>query len=519
MRIHKKMSKRMPARRRYKIEKKIRDHNKKKRREAKRLQNKPNRKLVHIPNNCPFKEEALKEIEQNKERDQEYTKKLAIEGKVKAQESRTLEELVNDAEMKQIGLQEPDKEEKNDGKDNESQHKNFYREFQKVVASADVILEVVDARDPLGTRCPAVEKCVREADGKRLVLVLNKADLVPRETLDKWLKYLRRKVPCIPFKCSTQMQNNKLGRRKMKAKEDIKSGGVCVGAEGLMSLLGNYTRNKGIKTSIRVGVVGLPNVGKSSLINSLKRSRACNVGAVPGVTRSLQEVQLDSKIKLLDSPGLAFANNSDPHAALKNSVVSNDPIKPAEMIIARASKENLMKLYLVPDFESPTQFLASLAKRYGKFKKGGITDLEAAAKILVDDWNRGKISYHVQPPEEDTNHEVSSSIVTSQVAEFDLVAYDSKIFGGKEEAMEISSMSDEKQNLGTLVVTGKKKKQKKKNKEDEEKKKNDSLMELEGNRRLNKVKKLNYKKMKKQKARNAKTENDLVKSLDNSLNF
>lgn len=52
------------------------------------------------------------------------------------------------------------------------------------------------------------------------------------------------------------MQNSKLGRRKLKAKEDIKSGGICVGAEGLTSLLGNYTRNKGIKTSIRVGVVG-----------------------------------------------------------------------------------------------------------------------------------------------------------------------------------------------------------------------------------------------------------------------
>lgn len=124
------------------------------------------------------------------------------------------------------------------------------------------------------------------------------------------------------------------------------------------------------------------------MINSLKRSRACNVGAVPGVTRALQEVQLDSKIKLLDSPGLAFASNLDPHAALKNAVVSSDPIKPAEMIIARANKENLMKLYLVPDFETPTLFLASLAKRYGKFKKGGVTDLEAAAKILVDDWNR-----------------------------------------------------------------------------------------------------------------------------------
>lgn len=137
-----------------------------------------NRKLIHIPNNCPFKEEIIKEIQYNGERDKEYTKKLALEGKIRSQEAKSLQELVDKAETKQIGLEEPEKVEKNDDenkKENASQQKTFYREFQKVVASADVILEVVDARDPLGTRCPAVEKCVREADGKRLVLVLNKA--------------------------------------------------------------------------------------------------------------------------------------------------------------------------------------------------------------------------------------------------------------------------------------------------------------------------------------------------------
>lgn len=118
-----------------------------------------------------------------------------------------------------------------------------------------------------------------------MVIVLNKADLVPRENLDQWLRYLRSNLPAVAFKASTQDQAKRLGRRKLgKKTEKMIQSGTCFGAELLLSLLANYCRNVGnVKTSIRVGVVGLPNVGKSSVINSLKRSRACNVGSTPGI--------------------------------------------------------------------------------------------------------------------------------------------------------------------------------------------------------------------------------------------
>jgi len=92
------------------------------------------------------------------------------------------------------------------------------------------------------------------------------------------------------------------------ASENALNSSECLGADALMKLLKNYTRNANIKSSISVGVIGFPNVGKSSLINSLKRSKACNVGATPGVTKTTQEIHLDKHIKLIDCPGIVFAS-------------------------------------------------------------------------------------------------------------------------------------------------------------------------------------------------------------------
>ncbi|XP_037368243.2 guanine nucleotide-binding protein-like 3-like protein [Talpa occidentalis] len=91
--------------------------------------------------------------------------------------------------------------------DDEATRKAYYKEFCKVVEYSDVILEVLDARDPLGCRCFQMEEAVLRAEGnKKLVLVLNKIDLVPKEIVEKWLNYLRNELPTVAFKASTQHQ-------------------------------------------------------------------------------------------------------------------------------------------------------------------------------------------------------------------------------------------------------------------------------------------------------------------------
>ena len=105
-------------------------------------------------------------------------------------------------------------------------------------------------------------------------------DLVPREAVEAWLKYLRQFAPTIAFKCSTQRQSANLGQSRNRTMQSASS--VCLGADNLTQLLKNYTRNANIKTAITVGLVGVPNVGKSSVINSLKRNKVSRVGNRPG---------------------------------------------------------------------------------------------------------------------------------------------------------------------------------------------------------------------------------------------
>ncbi|MDP2434354.1 MAG: GTPase [archaeon] len=299
--------------------------------------------------------------------------------------------------------------------------KAYFREFKKVVEDSDVILEVLDARDPLGYRCPDIEKLIMKKDpNKKIILVLNKVDLIPRQNMLAWLKYLRHSLPTIAFKCSTQTQRSHLGQATASvttAGTDLLQGRESVGAETLLQLLKNYSRSADIKTSITVGIIGYPNTGKSSLINSLKRTRSVGVGATPGFTKKTQLIHLDKNIRLLDSPGIVFssrdANSAD--IQLRNCVKVeqiDDPIPPVELILKRCSHEQLLVLYRIPDFRTVREFLANLAVKRGMMKKGGgQPNITAAARAVLQDWNSGRIQYYTVPPEVDKSAYISSAIV------------------------------------------------------------------------------------------------------------
>ncbi|XP_048191979.1 guanine nucleotide-binding protein-like 3-like protein [Perognathus longimembris pacificus] len=312
--------------------------------------------------------------------------------------------------------------------DDEATRKAYYKEFRKVVEYSDVILEVLDARDPLGCRCFQMEETVLRAEGnKKLVLVLNKIDLVPKEVVEKWLDYLHNELPTVAFKASTQHQVKNLSQCSVpvsQASESLLKSKACFGAENLMRILGNYCRLGEVRTHIRVGVVGLPNVGKSSLINSLKRSRACSVGAVPGITKFMQEVHLDKFIRLLDAPGIVPGPTSEVGTILRNCIQVQklaDPVTPVETILQRCNLEEISNYYGVSGFQTTEHFLTAVAHRLGKKKKGGIYSQEQAAKAVLADWVSGNISFYIPPPPTHTlPAHLSAEIVKEMTEVFDI---------------------------------------------------------------------------------------------------
>lgn len=368
----------------------------------------------------PMKENLIHKLQEQHEREAMQKEALASGNKLASLASQA----ANRAESFVSASQKVDSAGKQKIIDNS--RKAFYKEFKQVVEAADVILQVLDARDPFGCRVREVEQMILQGgSNKRIVLVLNKIDLVPKEVLEGWLKVLRTEFPTIAFKASTQNQRSNLGQVKNVAATDArKSTSECLGADTLIELLKNYCRNLNIKTSITVGVVGYPNVGKSSLINSLKRSKVCKVGATPGVTTVSQEISLDKNIKLLDCPGIVFSSDAEENSGLflRNCLKVEqleDPITPVGKIVEKCSMEQLMKLYQIPHFRDTQEFLLHVARRQGKLNKGGLPNFEAAAKAVLNDWNLGKIPFYTLPPVQH-NPSGPATIVTTWAPEFDL---------------------------------------------------------------------------------------------------
>ena len=292
--------------------------------------------------------------------------------------------------------------------------KAYIKILDQVIENSDVILEVLDARDPLICRNLELENKIKN-NKKKLILVLNKIDLIPIQNAIDWQKYLSNEFPCILFKSNTQIKNTNLSQsnlfdKNIKEKkeyiENILKGNKSIGNEELLNILKNYSRiDIGIKSNIVVGVIGIPNVGKSSLINSLTRGKNVGVSNIPGYTKGLQEIILDNNLRLLDCPGIVMSNNEN--NILYNIIRTEDikePIEVVSKILKKMEQEYFLKTYnldisILKGSELTVEKIIYLVgEKMKKYKKGGIVDLDKSARIIINDWNLGKLKYYSVPP-------------------------------------------------------------------------------------------------------------------------
>ncbi|XP_028985926.1 nucleolar GTP-binding protein 2 [Betta splendens] len=262
------------------------------------------------------------------------------------------------------------------------QSKRIWGELYKVIDSSDVIIQVLDARDPMGTRSQSIETYLKkEKPWKHLIFVLNKCDLIPTWVTKRWVAVLSQEYPTLAFHASL---TNSFGKGS------------------LIQLLRQFGKLHTDKKQISVGFIGYPNVGKSSVINTLRSKKVCNVAPIAGETKVWQYITLMRRIFLIDCPGVVYPSEDSESDIVLKGVVQVEKIKNPEehigAVLERAKPEYIQKTYRIPTWNSPEDFLEKLAYRTGKLLKGGEPDLSTVSKMVLNDWQRGRIPFFVKPP-------------------------------------------------------------------------------------------------------------------------
>ncbi|BDR93182.1 GTPase [Vulcanisaeta souniana] len=251
-----------------------------------------------------------------------------------------------------------------------------WRRVRGVLELSDLVLEVVDARDPMETRNRKLEELLNRL-GKPLIIVINKADLVPMNILKEWKEYLEREHPTVFISAK-----NRLGTRKL-----------------ITSI-----KQHAPKLPVRISVVGYPNVGKSTIINYLRGRHVAETSPIPGWTIGEQVVKAKQWLVVIDTPGVIPPEEIKDEALLiiKGAIDPSkidDPVPPAIKLIMRIKTFNpkaFMDRYGV-DAEDPMELLELIGRRRGLLVKGGKVNTRNAAVAVIRDWVIGKLVYYYRP--------------------------------------------------------------------------------------------------------------------------
>jgi ribosome biogenesis GTPase A len=257
------------------------------------------------------------------------------------------------------------------------------RQVQEKLSQIDVVIEIVDARTPLSSRNPMIEELVEQKP--RLVL-LNKADLADPEMTKRWLEYFETE-----FSKSLVIDAQR-GKGMNKIPEAVRS---------LAAPLLEKWKRKGINPrALRTLILGIPNVGKSTVINKLAGKKIANIGDKPGVTKKQQWIKVGGEMELLDTPGILWPKFEDEEVgyrlaltgAIKEEIFDFQDTVVFFLKFMKVHYPQLLKQRYDPEElpEDVVDLFDAVGKRRGCLVAGGLIDYDRVAEIIFRDFRHGK---------------------------------------------------------------------------------------------------------------------------------
>ena len=267
------------------------------------------------------------------------------------------------------------------------------RAMQEDIKLIDVVIELVDARIPLSSKNPDIDQL---AGHKSRIILLNKYDLADDGKTNEWKKYFEAKG------FHTALVNSKNGKG-VKAVQNVIMDACKEKIE--------RDRKRGIiNRPIRAMIVGIPNVGKSTFINSFAGKACTKTGNRPGVTKGKQWIRLNKNVELLDTPGILWPKFEDQTVGMRLAFIGSikdDLIQRVELVLELIKflqleyPHAISKYYEIESFEDPVQLLEAIAQKRSCLAKGNELDLEKAAALFIDDYRAGRLGkVTLEMPEE-----------------------------------------------------------------------------------------------------------------------
>ncbi len=263
--------------------------------------------------------------------------------------------------------------------------KKTERQIKESLSLVDAVAEIVDARIPDSSRNPELSGIV---GSKPRLILLNKCDIADKTATDRWIKHYKEQgITAIPLDC-----------RSGKGVENFVKSVKVILADRLEA----YDKKGMVGKPLRVMVVGIPNVGKSSFINRMSKMVKAKVADRPGVTRGNQWFKIDDRLELLDTPGVLWPKFDDPRVGEKLAFTGavKDDVIDIELLAVRLLEcmsveypERLTERYGVnpAEFDEPYDLLCAIGKKRGMMVRGGEVDTERAATVLLDEYRGGKL--------------------------------------------------------------------------------------------------------------------------------